>query len=162
MTFKILSCFLQANPSPALEKREKRTSDRNPKTSDIDLWFIFQMHLARKFILFQWVVDGRENISKWIRRRDLRVFAKSSTDYIKCVLNCFAWERQQLAWQSCVWCDVGKYRIMFAFQLPQKLFLAFGGFELNSLSLPPRPQLFAFLPVSVLLSCRKAKNNRNT
>jgi hypothetical protein len=32
---------------------------RKRKTSDIDLWFIFQMHLASEFILFHSVVVGK-------------------------------------------------------------------------------------------------------
>lgn len=59
------------------------------------------------------------------KQKDLRVFAKSSTDYIKCVLNCFAWEHQQLARCSLhplatkLVSDVmlKKYWIMFGFQL---------------------------------------------
>lgn len=51
------------------------------------------------------------------KEKDLRALAKSSTDYIKCVLNCFAWEHQQLAWKAVSDVMFKKYWIMFAFQL---------------------------------------------
>lgn len=56
MTFKFSYVrFRFENPRFALEQKEK-----NGRTSDIDLWFIFQMHLAKKcyiYKLFHWQKD---------------------------------------------------------------------------------------------------------
>lgn len=65
MTFKFsrtLEILLAALETCGVGGERKRDANRgavgNPpqtssRTSDIDLWFIFQMHLARKFILFR-------------------------------------------------------------------------------------------------------------
>lgn len=84
--------------------------------------------------------------------KDLRVFcAKSSTNYIKCVLNCFTWEHQQLAWKAVS--DVmlfKKYWIMFAFQLsPNWLW----GSKLSSV---------CFFPPLIELVLLVVSKNRNT
>lgn len=133
-------------------RKKKKTigkAEIKRKLSDIDLWLIFQMHLARKFILFHSVKDGKTvNVRRG--EKDLRVFcAKSSTNYIKCVLNCFAWEHQQLAWKAVS--DVmlfKKYWIMFAFQLsPNWLW----GFQLSL--------FFSHNFFSPCSSCRKTETH---